>query len=159
MQTNLGGETFPFLRTEVLQPERLIRSSVVPLAVFVEEALCQNNLARLVIATRQKRTGRLVELCSDVRNRPAVSGIDPWIGAAPVYRGQVVSMFFALGAPGCGGLLEDAIVSDPRYMRIKVPSVSRAGRTESVATKTCSSSAILRDKYKNVVHSLLKSWR
>ena len=80
-----------------------------------------------------KCTGRLVELCGDVHNRPAMSGIDSRVGAAFVYRGQVVPMLFALRAPRCGRLLENAVISDPGYMRINVTPGELDGRTETVA--------------------------
>lgn len=92
--THLIGKITPLFRHQVLQPDRLVRSSVVPLSILAVKGFC-----------------RACERPDDIRHGvPVVSGHRPWVGGALEDGCQREAVFFAIGTPGGRKFLEDAIV-------------------------------------------------
>jgi len=91
--TYLIGKITPLLRDQILQSDRLVRSSIVPLSILTIEAFrgaCKRS--------------------DDVHGAPVVSGHSPWVRDAFEDGCQHEAMFFAIGTPGGRKFLEDAVV-------------------------------------------------
>lgn len=89
----LIGKVTPLLRDQVLQPNRLIRPSIVPLSILAVEAF------RWV----RKRS-------DDVYSVPVVGGHSPWVCCALENGCQHEAVFFTIGTPGSRELLEDTVI-------------------------------------------------
>ena len=91
--TYLVGKITPLFWDQIVQPNRLVRSGVVPLSVPAVEAFC-----------------RACNGSDGVYNVPVVSGHSPWVRDALENRSQHETVFFAIGTPGSRKFLKDAIV-------------------------------------------------
>lgn len=91
--TYLVGKVTPLFRDQVLQPDRLVRPSIVPLSILAVETF-----------------RRVRKRSDDVHGVPVMSGHSPWVRCALENGCQHEAVFFAIGTPGGREFLEDAVI-------------------------------------------------
>lgn len=109
--TRLVRELFELFRCQIVESDCLVHTSIIPLSVFIVEALCSklvNNCTTQQVV--YSKTCRLVQPGNDIDQRPTMGSRDSRVCTAFEQGGQKITMFLAFGTPVRRQLLEYTVV-------------------------------------------------
>jgi hypothetical protein len=111
LTTRLIRELFKLFCCQVVESDRLVHTSIIPLSVFIVKALCSKSVNGCTIQkVGYSKTCGFVQPGNDIDHRPTMGSRDSRVCTAFEQGCQKIAVFLAFGTPVCRQLLKYTVV-------------------------------------------------